>query len=113
MPLASWADYLCDHDGADGSNQDIILSLGKRFSHHNSQPAADNLEGKESTLFLGISTDGSPLFLHHFANLGSTRRAPELILMALVGLQKSTTTVIGRLTPRDCLLHQHSKWKGQ
>jgi hypothetical protein len=97
MPFASWADYLCGHDGAEESNQDIS-SLGERFSQ-GAEPV-ENLKGEEATLFLGISADGSPLFLHHIANLGSTRRAPEPTLVALVGLQKSTI-VIG-LTPRDC-----------
>jgi hypothetical protein len=31
MPFASWAHYLCGHDGAEESNQDIS-SLGERFS---------------------------------------------------------------------------------
>jgi hypothetical protein len=97
MPFASWADYLCGHDGAEESNQNIS-SLGERFSQ-GAEPV-ENLKGEEATLFLGISADGSPLFLHHVANLGSTRRAPEPALVALVGLQKSTI-VIG-LTPRDC-----------
>jgi hypothetical protein len=72
--------------------------LGERFSQ-GAEPV-ENLKGEEATLFLGISADGSPLFLHHVANLGSTRRAPEPALVALVGLQKST--IVNVLIPRDC-----------
>jgi hypothetical protein len=73
MPFASWEDYLCGHDRAEESNQDIS-SLGERFGQ-GAKPI-ENLKGKEATLFLEISADGSPLFLHHVANLGSSRRAP-------------------------------------
>jgi hypothetical protein len=98
MHFASWADYLCGHHGAEESNQDMS-SLGERFSQ-GAEPV-ENLKGEEAALFLEISADGTPLFLHHVANLGSTRWAPERALVALVGLQKSTI-VIG-LNPRDCL----------
>ncbi len=97
MPFASWADFLCGHDGAEESNQDIS-SLGKRFSQE-AEPVK-NLKGEEAALFLGISADGTPLFLHHIANLGSTRRVSEPALLALVRLQKSLTGI--GLTPRDC-----------
>jgi hypothetical protein len=66
------------------------------FVNPNFQPV------KESTLFLGMSADGSSLFLHHVANLGSTRWLPDPVLMALlVGLPKSTN--VPGLTPRGCL----------
>jgi hypothetical protein len=98
MPFASWADYLfCGHDRAEESKQDIS-SLGERFSQ-GAEPV-ENLKREEAILFLGISADGTPLFLHHVANLGSISQAPEPALVALAGLQKSTI-VIG-LNPRDC-----------
>ena len=98
MPFASCANYLCDHNGADKSNQDFP-SLGERFLGQNSQPV-DNLKGEESALFLVISTDGPPLFLHNVANLDSTRRAHRAHTCGSVGLQKSTTIIA--LMPRDC-----------
>jgi hypothetical protein len=97
MPFSSWADFLSGHDGAAESSQGIT-ELGDIFGY-NSLPIGQ-LKGEESILFLGISSDGSPLFLHHLTDLGNTRRDPEPILVALVGLQKSTTVI--RLSAEDC-----------
>ncbi len=90
MPFSSWADFLCGHDGAEDSSKGIT-GLGDIFGY-NSSPIG-HLKGEESILFLGISSDGSPLFLHHLTDLGSTRRDPEPVLVALAGLQKSTTVI--------------------
>jgi hypothetical protein len=90
MSFPSWADFLCGHDGAEETNRSIS-DLGDRF-RRNSYPL-ENLKGEEAILFLGIASDGSPLLLHHLTDLGSTRRDPEPSIIALVGLQKSTTVV--------------------
>jgi hypothetical protein len=47
MPFASWADYLCGHDGAEESNQDISSS-GERFNQ-GAEPV-ENFKGEEATL---------------------------------------------------------------
>jgi hypothetical protein len=97
MPFATWADFLCGHDGANVSNSGIA-DLGRLFEH-GSTPLG-NLKGEEATLFIGISPVGSPLFIHHLADLGSTQKDPKPSLVALAGLR--TTTSIVRLTPADC-----------
>jgi hypothetical protein len=84
MPFVTWADYLCDHKGSQEINQDIA-TLGKNFEH-GSIPTV-SLRGEEATLFLGISADGSPLFLYHLEDLGSTKASKEPNLIAIVGLQ--------------------------
>jgi hypothetical protein len=88
--FASWADYLYGHEGADQTNK-CISDLGGRFRRE-SIPL-EHLKGEESILFMGIASNGSPMFLHHITDLGSTRREPDPSLVALVGFQKSTTVI--------------------
>jgi hypothetical protein len=97
MPFSSWADFLSGHDGATESSKGIT-KLGDIFGY-NSSPIGQ-LKGEESILFLGISSDGSPLFLHHLTDLWSTWCNPDPVLVTLVGLQKSTTVI--RLLADDC-----------
>jgi hypothetical protein len=89
MPFATWADYLCGHDGAEETNVDIE-NLGASFEH-NKEPI-DIIRGEEAVLFLGISDDGSTLFIHHITDLGHTRHDPDPQLVALVAIG----------LPRDC-----------
>lgn len=95
--FASWADYLYGHPGAADTNK-CITELGLRFRRQ-SIPL-EHLKGEEPILFMGIASDGSPLFLHHITDLGSTRREPAPSIVALVGFQTSST-VIG-MTQTDC-----------
>jgi hypothetical protein len=97
MPFTSWADFLCGHEGAEDTNK-CISDLGGRFKREGIP--LESLKGEESILFMGIASDGSPMFLHHITDLGSTRREPEPSIVALVGFQKSTT-VVG-ITMSDC-----------
>jgi hypothetical protein len=64
------------------------------------QSPLDHLKGEEAILFMGTASDGSPLFLHHITDLGSTRQEPNPSIVALVGFQRSTTVVA--ITPKDC-----------
>jgi hypothetical protein len=98
MTFATWADYLCGHGGATETNKGVD-ALGDNFL--SGEDAPNNLRGEEATLFVGIASDGSPLFVHHLTDLGSNRRSFNPLLMAIIGLHKSTTVV--RLAPNDCL----------
>jgi hypothetical protein len=73
----SWADYLCGHDGAAATNR-CIDELAGCFGR-GSTTALENLRGEEAILFLGIAMDGSPLFVHHVTDLGSTRIERQLL----------------------------------
>jgi hypothetical protein len=97
MMFPSWADYLCGHEGADETNK-CSSDLGERFRRE-SIPL-NHLKGEEVILFMGIALDGSPLFLHHITDLGSTRREPNPSIVALAGFQRSTTVVA--ITSKDC-----------
>jgi hypothetical protein len=88
--FVSWADYLYGHEGADKTNK-CISDLGGHFQRE-SIPL-EHLKGEEPILFMGITLDGSPLFLHHITDLGSTRQEPDPSLVALVGFQTSTTVI--------------------
>jgi hypothetical protein len=98
MTFATWADYLFAHDGASETNKGID-TLGDNFLSPES--ALGNLRGEEAILFLGIAPDGTPLFVHHLTDLGSNRRSTDPFLVAIAGLQKSTTVV--KLSPADGL----------
>jgi hypothetical protein len=74
MMFPSWADYLCGHEGADETNK-CSSDLGEQFRRESI--SLDHLKGEEAILFMGIASDGSPLFLHHITELGSTRRDPN------------------------------------
>jgi hypothetical protein len=95
----SWADFLTGHDEADEANANVG-EIGERFGFDAAGEIADNLKGEASTLFLGMAADGSPLLLHHITDLGSTRREPEPSLVALMGLQGTSTVV--RVELSDC-----------
>jgi hypothetical protein len=97
MVFATWADYLCGHDGADDTNEETN-ALGDSFD--TPETALDNLRGEEATLFMGISPDGSPLFVHHLTDLGSNRRNSAPYLVGIVGLTKGATIV--KLDPVEC-----------
>lgn len=88
--FASWADYLFGHKGADETNK-CVSELGKRFER--STLPLEHFKGEESILFMGVASDGSPLFFHHVTDMGSTRREPDPSIVALVGFQKSTTAI--------------------
>ena len=98
MVFSTWADFLCGHDGSQETNKGTDI-LGSHFV--SSVDALDNLRGEGGTLFMGIASDGSPLFVHHLTDLGSNRLSAEPYLVALVGLQKSTTVV--KLAPSASL----------
>jgi hypothetical protein len=98
MIFSSWADYLAGHEGAEASSKGIT-ELAENFAHR-ATPSPSKLKGEEAILFLGISPDGSPLLIHHLTDLGGTRREPLPNLVALAGLQKSTSVV--KLTTEDC-----------
>jgi hypothetical protein len=42
---------------------------------------------------MGITSDRSPIFLHHINDLGGTRRDPQQSIIALAGLQKSMMVI--------------------
>jgi hypothetical protein len=95
MPLfPTWADFLCGHDSASETNKSIT-DIGARFmpASDESPFPFDRLRGEESTLFLGIAPNGSPVFVHHITDLRSTRTTPEPELVGLMGLHKFTTVV--------------------
>jgi hypothetical protein len=98
MTFATWADDLCGYYGSLETNKELD-TLGESFL--SPDDALDNLRGDESTLFMGIAPDGSPLFAHHMTDLGSNRRSTDPILVAIVGLHRGTTVV--QLEPVDCL----------
>jgi hypothetical protein len=76
MMFPSWADYLCGHKGADKTNK-CSSDLGEQF-RCKSIPLEQGLKGEQAILFMGITSDGSLLFLHHITDLGSTRRDPYI-----------------------------------
>jgi hypothetical protein len=98
MPFDTWAEFLCGHEGAEEENR-LIQELAAKFKHGCEPVKKGDLKGEEASLFLGIASDASLLFIHHLMNLGGTRRSPDPALVAIVGLQKSTT-VVGLL--KDC-----------
>jgi hypothetical protein len=84
LPFPLWADFFCGHDGADAINK-FIIDLRARFQH--GSLLLYHFTGEGGILFIGITSDGSPLFLDHITHLGSVTRGPELSVVALVGLQ--------------------------
>jgi hypothetical protein len=89
-----WTDFLCGHENAAETNESIA-EIGARFkpAPGESPFPFNRLRGEESTLFLGVAPNGSPAFIHHITDLGSTHTTPEPELVGLMGLHKSTTII--------------------
>jgi hypothetical protein len=90
----TWADFLCGHEGAAETNKSIA-DIGAHFKPLPDEASfpLDRLRGEEGTLFLGIAPNGSPAFVHHITDLGSTQARPEPNLVGLMGVNNTTTVV--------------------
>jgi hypothetical protein len=104
MMFLSWADYLCGYEGA-GKREECSSDLWEQFLRE-SIPL-EHPKGEEAILFMGITSNGAPLFLHHIIDLGSTRPEANTMIVALASFQK-LTTVVG-ITTKDCFRHVPSK----